>query len=80
MGDPGSDAALAQVRGLRRVAREAGGADGEPVEKVEPSGFVKARRSLGKLSNFSVSGSNRTIELVMKSVSQTLSRSSTWTE
>ena len=32
---------------------------------------------LGKLSNFSVAGSNRTIELVMKSVSQTLSCSST---
>ena len=27
----------------------AGGAEREPVEKAEPSGFVKARRTLGKL-------------------------------
>src|SRR5437867_9744618 len=38
------------------------------------------RRSDGKVSNFSVTGSNLTIALVAQSVSQTLSRSSTHTE
>src|SRR5207244_8674923 len=38
------------------------------------------RRSEGKLSNFSVTGSNLTIALIDQSVSQTLSRSSTHTE